>query len=356
MQRLKLMVDKLTLQLARHARSQYGASSERFADGQTSLIEPAVLDELPRAKTAVAAAANSTGADRSLPEHLPREQHDIRPEASAAHHDALGQPCGCTTCGGPAARTGCGLEHPVVGEGAVSELPDREVGSRAAREVHAVEVRLPERRVSHPDEAPDGLRMCQHVPDHVHRGQVDCRRHGLVALGVHPVPQEHHLLPRGQWPLAGGEGAGSRHSRVGAVRGRDLGAQAQQQQEAVEAGAGAGPEDAKAGALAVPPMAQPGQRRRPFVATNQRLERRELVVARRLDGMPTQRLPVEEVALVRQVPRGVCRRHLSPAASKRSSRLMSVSLSSRDEEALDTAAARSHRVSVMSAPASGNPK
>ncbi|HWH73359.1 MAG TPA: IS66 family transposase [Methylibium sp.] len=109
-QRLKLMVDKLTLQLARRARSQYGASSERFADGQTSLIEPAVLDELPRAKAAVAA-ANSTTADRSLPEHLPREQHDIRPQTSTAHHDALGQPCGCTACGGRLRTLGADVSH-----------------------------------------------------------------------------------------------------------------------------------------------------------------------------------------------------------------------------------------------------
>lgn len=46
-QRLKLVVDKPTLQLARRLRSQFGASSERYEDGQTSLIEPAALDELP---------------------------------------------------------------------------------------------------------------------------------------------------------------------------------------------------------------------------------------------------------------------------------------------------------------------
>lgn len=110
-QRLKLMVDKLTLQLARRARSQYGASSERFADAQTSLIEPAVLDELPRAKTAVATVANSASADRSLPAHLPREQHDLRPETSTAYHDALGQPCGCTTCGGRLRALGADVSH-----------------------------------------------------------------------------------------------------------------------------------------------------------------------------------------------------------------------------------------------------
>jgi hypothetical protein len=38
--RLKLVIDKLTLQLARRLRSQFGASSERFDEAQTSLIEP----------------------------------------------------------------------------------------------------------------------------------------------------------------------------------------------------------------------------------------------------------------------------------------------------------------------------
>jgi transposase len=109
-QRLKLVVDKLTLQLARRLRSQFGASSERFDDGQTSLIEPAVLDELPRPKPA-AAAANTGTLDRSLPDHLPREQHEIRPEASPAHHDALGQPCGCTACGGRLRTLGADVAH-----------------------------------------------------------------------------------------------------------------------------------------------------------------------------------------------------------------------------------------------------
>lgn len=98
-QRLRLMVDKLTMQLARRLRSQFGASSERFDDGQGSLIEPAVLDDLPKPK-ATSVSANNGTLDRSLPEHLPREQHEIRPEVSSAHQDALGQPCGCTACGG----------------------------------------------------------------------------------------------------------------------------------------------------------------------------------------------------------------------------------------------------------------
>lgn len=109
-QRLKLVVDKLTLQLARRLRSQFGASSERFDDGQTSLIEPAVLDEWPMPKAAVAS-ANSGTLDRSLPEHLLREQFEIRPEASHAHHDALGQPCGCTACGGRLRTLGADVAH-----------------------------------------------------------------------------------------------------------------------------------------------------------------------------------------------------------------------------------------------------
>lgn len=96
---LKLMVDKLKLQLARRNRDQFGASSERFEDAQGSLIEPASLRELP-ARKPVPPAANAGEVDRSLPPHLPREQREVRPEATAAHRDAQGQPCGCTTCGG----------------------------------------------------------------------------------------------------------------------------------------------------------------------------------------------------------------------------------------------------------------
>jgi len=108
---LKLMVDKLKLQLARRLRWQYGASSERFEDGQGSLIEPAPLDEVARPRTA-RAAANAGEIDRSLPAHLPREQHEIHPEATAAHHDAQGQACGCSACGGRLRRIGADVsEH-----------------------------------------------------------------------------------------------------------------------------------------------------------------------------------------------------------------------------------------------------
>jgi transposase len=108
--RLKLVVDKLTLQLARRLRSQFGISSERFDDAQSSLIEPAVLDEVAARKPA-APAANAGTLDRSLPEHLPREQQLIRPEATHAHHDEQGLACGCTACGARLRPLGADVSH-----------------------------------------------------------------------------------------------------------------------------------------------------------------------------------------------------------------------------------------------------
>ncbi len=108
---LKLMVDKLTLQLARRLHAQYGASSERFHDAQASLLEPAVLNEVPAASR-TKAAANAGTLDRRLPAHLPREQQEIRPDATSAHRDAAGQDCGCTACGGRLRRIGADVsEH-----------------------------------------------------------------------------------------------------------------------------------------------------------------------------------------------------------------------------------------------------
>jgi transposase len=108
--RLKLVVDKLTLQLARRLRSQFGASSERFDEVQTSLIEPVVLDEIADRKPA-APAANAGTLDRSLPEHLPREQQVMRPEVTSAHHDAQGLACGCASCGGRLRSLGADVAH-----------------------------------------------------------------------------------------------------------------------------------------------------------------------------------------------------------------------------------------------------
>jgi transposase len=111
---LRLLVQKLKLQVARRNRMLFGSASERFVDGQQgpqgSLLEGAVLDGNPagraphKAAAAAAApvspAANNTSADRGLPAHLPREPHTHRPETTAGHHDAAGQPCGCAECGG----------------------------------------------------------------------------------------------------------------------------------------------------------------------------------------------------------------------------------------------------------------
>jgi transposase len=108
---LKLLVQKLKLQVARRNGMLFGSASERFVDGQKdpqgTLLEGAVLDgnraEAAPQKAAaapVSPAANNTPADRSLPAHLPREPHTHRPETTAAHHDAAGQSCGCAECGG----------------------------------------------------------------------------------------------------------------------------------------------------------------------------------------------------------------------------------------------------------------
>ena len=98
---LKLLVDKLKLQVLRNARARFGASSEQLDDPQIALLEGAPLYEQP-APIAVAApdAANAPQIDRKLPAHLPRENQVYRPEATSAHHDASGQACGCTACGG----------------------------------------------------------------------------------------------------------------------------------------------------------------------------------------------------------------------------------------------------------------
>ncbi len=114
-QMLRLLVQKLKLQLARRNRMIFGSASERFADGtpapQGSLLEGELLDGIglkkaadasvsPAANSLANTAANDKSVDRSLPPHLPREPHEHRPDASPEHHDAQGQPCGCGQCGG----------------------------------------------------------------------------------------------------------------------------------------------------------------------------------------------------------------------------------------------------------------
>jgi hypothetical protein len=87
---LKLMVDKLKLQLARRAREQYGRSSEQL-DAQLTLI----TTEAPKVSTTTAAQAprskpRKPRRDRKLPEHLPRETQVHYPKGYAAD-----TPCGC---------------------------------------------------------------------------------------------------------------------------------------------------------------------------------------------------------------------------------------------------------------------
>lgn len=109
---LKLINEKLRLQLARRVRAQFGASSERFEDGQRTLIEPAPLPDEPVARMSTRPAANDAPAvDRSLPAHLPREEHLHRAPATAAHHDSAGEPCGCSECGGRLRRIGADVSE-----------------------------------------------------------------------------------------------------------------------------------------------------------------------------------------------------------------------------------------------------
>lgn len=96
---LKLMVQKLKLQLARRNRNDFGSSSERFESAQGTLLEPQPLYEVQPRGAAAKPATNAAHIDRSLPAHLPREDRVHQPETTSAHHDASGQPCGCTACG-----------------------------------------------------------------------------------------------------------------------------------------------------------------------------------------------------------------------------------------------------------------
>lgn len=98
---LKLMIDKLKLQVLRRDRARFGASSEQLNSAQIVLIEGQPLDELPVSKAPPKKdVADTPDPDRKLPAHLPRDTKTYRPEATSEHHDANAQPCGCTACGG----------------------------------------------------------------------------------------------------------------------------------------------------------------------------------------------------------------------------------------------------------------
>ena len=96
---LKLMVDKLKLQLLRRVRTEFGSSSEQWA-AQMPLIDGGDVVMASRSKLAsTQAPANDAQIDRGLPAHLPREVQEHLPQVSDSQHDSTGQPCGCTACG-----------------------------------------------------------------------------------------------------------------------------------------------------------------------------------------------------------------------------------------------------------------
>ena len=109
---LKLMVDKLTLQLLRARRAEFGRSSEQFDDAQIALIEGEPLDEAARPKpSAKPDGGNDASTDRHLPAHLPRESFVHRPQATDAHRDAEGALCGCQACGGRLRKIGADVSE-----------------------------------------------------------------------------------------------------------------------------------------------------------------------------------------------------------------------------------------------------
>ena len=90
---LRLTIDKLTLQLLRARRAQFGCSSEQLDDAQLSLVEGELLDEHPARETpAKVLVAEAQRVDRQLPKHLPRE--------TLTHQPSQTMGCGCTACGG----------------------------------------------------------------------------------------------------------------------------------------------------------------------------------------------------------------------------------------------------------------
>ena len=102
---LKLMVDKLKAQLARRAREQYGASSERLA-AQLTLIDPeqAQVQATPAQPDSAAPQPKTRPRRRDrrqLPEHLPRETRLHHPEGYTPE-----SPCGCSECGAKLRRIG----------------------------------------------------------------------------------------------------------------------------------------------------------------------------------------------------------------------------------------------------------
>ena len=99
---LKLLVDKLKLQLLRRVRDQFGSSSEQF-NAQLSLITGEAQDTLPAPVVLLhpCRERKARRAPRKLPEHLPRETQVHQPEGLA-----LGTQCACAECGGKLRQLG----------------------------------------------------------------------------------------------------------------------------------------------------------------------------------------------------------------------------------------------------------
>ena len=109
---LKLMVDKLALQLLRARRAQYGRFSEQLNDPQIALIEGAPLYEHPALKAVrKPEAADGASINRQLPEYLPRENHVHRPAATDAAHDTASDASGCPACGGRLRQIGADVSE-----------------------------------------------------------------------------------------------------------------------------------------------------------------------------------------------------------------------------------------------------
>ena len=99
---LRLMVDKLKLQLLRRQRDQFGSSSEQLG-AQLPLIAAEPAQTLPSAVVALQPRREHKArqAPRKLPEHLPRETLVHHPEGLA-----LGTQCACAECGGKLRQLG----------------------------------------------------------------------------------------------------------------------------------------------------------------------------------------------------------------------------------------------------------
>ena len=96
---LKLMVDKLKLQLLRRVRSEFGTSSEQWS-AQMELIDGGQAEVTTQTKAVYKQAPTKDAQiDRSLPAHLSRDVREHLPEISDTHQDTNDQSCGCTACG-----------------------------------------------------------------------------------------------------------------------------------------------------------------------------------------------------------------------------------------------------------------